>query len=193
MLVSNFPPSLLTSTDDTFQDLDAIGTRARFSNPTLQDSNYLSPTCVFSGSDLDRLLNHSLAEGSAKSAVDYCIWLAITLEDVEMSRLSPTLSLSFDLELQSPSRHQVLPFWYKCRWQMAIFDTSERILNCYNPMPKNGNPAPLFTVSTKLLRFKDIKIDRCKALQRWYTEAVALETGESFRCYCGHVKNLWRR
>ena len=110
---------------------------------------------LFSGSDLDKLLNHSLSEAacrqpSDRTVEDYHIWRSTRLEDSEVSEQSFIWSPVLHVEQQKAPPYQILPFFYNHRWQLAIFDKRERTLCCYDTMGDRGTPMSTFVVSITL-------------------------------------------
>ena len=60
-------------------------------------------------------------------------------EDLETQ---PKWFLRFQRQRLEPCRFQFLPFFYTTRWQLAVFETFEKSLVCYDPVWLMGSPNP---------------------------------------------------
>ena len=154
LVVNSLDPPLAPTNDSV-----ACNTAAgmRFPTPTSpgQDSCRRFSTDIFSSSDLDKLVSLSLSEVIAKqhsnrTVVDYHIWRTTSLEDGEVSERSPVWSPILHVRQQDICRYQILPFFYSYHWQLAIFDTFECTLCCYDTMDDRGAPMSTFIVSIAL-------------------------------------------
>ncbi len=156
LVVNSLDPPL-APTSDSVQYAGNTAAGMRFPTPTSpgQDSRRGFSTDIFSRSDLDKLINLSLSEflekqHSNRTVADYHIWRTTCLEDGEVSERSPVWSPILHVRQQDMCRHQILPFFYNYRWQLAIFDTFECTLCCYDTMGDLGTPMSTFVVSIAL-------------------------------------------
>ena len=129
--------------------------------PGLPESTMFYPPCheafkaasSFTAPNLDVLLKSSrcqiASDQQTNSLVQQCyLWPSARFEDLETQ---PQWFPRFQRQRLEPCRFQFLPFFYTTRWQLAVFDTFEKSLVCYDPMWPMGSPTFLFMVSGPFL------------------------------------------
>lgn len=150
------PPLAPFSIPDASTGNTAIGMRFLAPTPPGQVSHCDFSVGAFSSSDLDKLLQFSLPEATGAQPFDGVvghlnIWSTIHLEDGGASEQSSVWSSLLRVGQQPKThRYQILPFFYNHRWQLAIFDTSERTLCCCDTMSNRGTSMSTFVVSVAL-------------------------------------------
>jgi len=205
LVVSSLDPPLAPSSDSVECAGDtAAGMRFLASVSPGQNLRRGFAADIFSGSDLDKLLNRSLSEdacrqSSDRAVGDYHIWRSTRLEDSEVSEQFPVWSPVLDVRQRKASPYQILPFFYNHRWQLAIFDKGERTLYCYDTMGDRGTPMSTFVVSVALALYcvvahhNDIQVlqswyettfadEHCETL-KWHVEKVCGSNAPVIRCY----------
>ncbi len=159
---------------------------AQYLLPGLGNTLRTGDTC--SGPDLDALLTHSFlqaAENPQPSSIfDQCdLWQSTRFEDPGGVEQPPTWTPRLQRSQRRPRRYQILPFHYIGRWQLAVFNMTDKIVVSYDPAWTSGSPNFTFVVCWALYACPEMRTDHdSKLLQQWFDATVGNALGINFDC-----------